>query len=269
MSAEGVLSELFDIGGNIGHIWLMAGFVSLLMFGVFRFFFRPRRIQATSFDWRILRHELICSALTLGMSGYIFGLLRRALGTGGRRSFAEDPAAWWEIGFEFAVYFFAFDLYFYLLHRLMHMGPLYTLIHKTHHRSLAPNPLTAFSFNPIEGALTGGFLSVFLASFQVHRPSLFLIVSFQPFMSMFVHAGHEIFPRWWYRTWFTKWFLTSMFHDQHHQYFNCNYGGFTTLWDRLFGTVNPSFEDDFERLKARVAPAPMPAVIAVGTASDL
>ncbi len=263
MSFERLLDRIVDLGGNVVSQWLVVGVVALLIYGVFRRFFRPRRIQETPFNWRILRHELIFSALTLSVSGLIFGVLRRALG-GGRRVFAEDPAAWWEIGFEFAVYFFAFDLYFYLLHRLMHMGPLYTLIHKTHHRSTAPNPLTAFSFNPIEGALTGGFLSVFLTTFQVHRPALYLIVGFQPFMSMFVHAGHEIFPRWWYKTWLTKWFLTSMFHDQHHQLYHCNYGGFTTLWDRVFGTVNPTFEADFDRLKARVARDPIPAAIAVG-----
>ena len=60
----------------------------------------------------------------------------------------------------------------------------------------------------------------------------------------------RFFPRWWYRSWLTKWFLTPMFHDQHHQLFHCNYGGFTTIWDRVFGTVNPAFEADYERLKA-------------------
>jgi sterol desaturase/sphingolipid hydroxylase (fatty acid hydroxylase superfamily) len=36
-----------------------------------------------------------------------------------------------------------------------------------------------------------------------------------------------------------------MFHDQHHQYFRYNYGGFTTIWDRVFGTVRPRFMEDF------------------------
>lgn len=263
-----MLDRLAKTAGNIGEVWLMAAIVSALIFVVFRGFFRVRRIQATRFDWRIFLHEVVCSALTLGTSGLVIGLLWRTFRQGGQLSFTDGPAAWWQIGLEFTVYFFAFDLYFYLLHRLMHVGPFYTLIHKTHHRSTAPYPLTAFSFNPIEGALTGGFLPVFLAAFEVHRESLALIGTFQPFMSMFVHAGHEIFPRWWYRSWLTKWFLTSMWHDQHHQLFDCNYGGFTTLWDRLFGSVSPSFEADFDRFKARVARVRAPAVIAVGTASD-
>ena len=39
--------------------------------------------------------------------------------------------------------------------------------------------------------------------------------------------------------------------DQHHQFFTCNYGAFTTIWDRLFGTVRGRFEQDFVALKGR------------------
>src|SRR5262249_4624277 len=153
----------------------------------------------------------------------------------GSLSFVETPAGWWTSAGEFAVYFFAFDLYFYLLHRVMHLRPVFHLVHSTHHRSTAPVPLTAFSFNPLEGMLTGGFLPLFLAAFEVHRGSLAIISTFQPLMSLFVHCGHEFFPRWWYRSPVTGWLLTPAFHDRHHSAVDCNYGGFTTLWDRVFG----------------------------------
>src|SRR3546814_8430177 len=44
-------------------------------------------------------------------------------------------------------------------------------------------------------------------------------------------------PRWWNRSWATKWFITATFHDQHHRFFTGNYGGYTTIWDRLCGTM--------------------------------
>jgi sterol desaturase/sphingolipid hydroxylase (fatty acid hydroxylase superfamily) len=90
-------------------------------------------------------------------------------------------------------------------------------------------------------------LPVFLAAFEVHRESLALIAGFQPLMSIYVHCGHELLPRWWYRTPFTGWLLTPLFHDQHHSRVGSNYGGFTTIWDRVFGTVSPGFAADFER----------------------
>jgi sterol desaturase/sphingolipid hydroxylase (fatty acid hydroxylase superfamily) len=74
-----------------------------------------------------------------------------------------------------------------------------------------------------------------------------------PVLSMVVHSGHEVFPAWWYRSPLTKWLLTPMYHDQHHQLYHCNYGGFMTLWDRAFGTMNPRFDEDFARFKAGAA----------------
>jgi sterol desaturase/sphingolipid hydroxylase (fatty acid hydroxylase superfamily) len=245
-------TRMLDVGGSILETWAMVAVVwgALLMLA------RRFKIQRCGFDAGLLRHELLYSALTLGASAMTIGILWGALRRGGWMTFGDgDPTAWTIAG-EFAVYFFAFDFYFYAIHRAMHLRPVFHLVHSTHHRSTAPDPLTAFSFNPIEGILTGGFLPLFLSAFEVHRASLALIAGFQPLMSLFVHCGHEFFPRWWYRFPGTGWLLTPLFHDQHHSLVGCNYGGFTTLWDRVFGTVNPSYASDFESLDWRT---PKPA----------
>jgi sterol desaturase/sphingolipid hydroxylase (fatty acid hydroxylase superfamily) len=71
-----------------------------------------------------------------------------------------------------------------------------------------------------------------------------------------VHAGYEFLPRWWTKSWLTRWFISTTFHDQHHRFFSCNYGGYTTIWDWVFGTVRPTFLSDFDLVKARLsAPA--------------
>jgi hypothetical protein len=62
-------------------------------------------------------------------------------------------------------------------------------------------------------------------------------------------CGYEDFCRWWNKSWATKWFITATFHDQHHRYFICNFGGITMIWDRVCGIMRPKFEADFERLK--------------------
>jgi sterol desaturase/sphingolipid hydroxylase (fatty acid hydroxylase superfamily) len=238
----GAWSRLLDVGESILEAWAMVAVVWVFLLVLCRRF----KIQRTRFDPALLRHELVYSALTLGASAATIGVLWGALRRSGQMSFASGEAAWWTVAGEFAVYFFAFDLYFYVLHRIMHLGPVYRWVHATHHRSTAPDPLTAFSFNPIEGMLTGGFLPVFLSAFEVHRESLALIAGFQPLMSLFVHCGHEFFPRWWFRFPATGWLLTPLFHDQHHSLVGCNYGGFTTIWDRIFGTVSPGYVADFE-----------------------
>src|SRR3546814_11211766 len=75
-------------------------------------------------------------------------------------------------------------------------------------------------------------------------------------MGLYVHSGYEFMPRWWNRSWATKWFITATFHDQHHRFFTGNYGGYTTIWDRLCGTMRPRFEADFDTVKARSHPVP-------------
>jgi lathosterol oxidase len=77
-----------------------------------------------------------------------------------------------------------------------------------------------------------------------------LIVPTNVIMGVYVHLGYEFFPRWWHKSWTTKWFITTTFHDRHHRYFNFNYGGYTTIWDRICGTIRPKFEADFDSVKA-------------------
>jgi lathosterol oxidase len=72
-------------------------------------------------------------------------------------------------------------------------------------------------------------------------------------MGLYVHSGYEFFPRWWNKTWATKWFITATFHDHHHHYFKWNFGGYTTIWDWICGTVRPNFEQDYEQIKSRAS----------------
>ena len=251
-------ARMLDVGGSILRMWAMVSVVWVLLLVLARRF----KIQRTGFDAKLLRHELLFSALTLGASAMTIGILWGALRRAGHMTFTEGAPTGWVVLGEFAVYFFVFDLYFYALHRVMHLGPVFHWVHATHHRSMAPDPLTAFSFNPLEGILTGGFLPIFLAVFEVHRESLGAIATFQPLMSLFVHSGHEFFPRWWYRLPATGWLQTPLFHDRHHSLVGYNYGGFTTLWDRVFGTVAPSFRPDFESREWR---APVPSAAPLST----
>src|SRR3546814_9973104 len=97
---------------------------------------------------------------------------------------------------------------------------------------------------------------MFLAVFTVHYATMALILPTNIVMGLYVHSGYEFMPRWWNRSWATKWFITATFHDQHHRFFTGNYGGYTTIWDRLCGTMRTRFEADFDKVKARSNPVP-------------
>jgi sterol desaturase/sphingolipid hydroxylase (fatty acid hydroxylase superfamily) len=244
-------------------LWMwITGFavVAGILFSAFRGFFLARKIQPNGFRWRIFRNEIFFAAINLGVSGFVIGGLTRFLQHHGWIVFNKAPTSWWVIGLEYAFYFFAFDTYFYWFHRLMHIEPIYRWVHKIHHYSISPNPLTTLSVSPLESLINGGFVPLFTALFMVHEPTMALIAPTNIIMGIYVHAGFEFFPRWWNKSWATKWFITTTFHDQHHRYFGFNYGGYTTIWDRICGTMRPKFEADFDQIKLRAGAAlPVPA----------
>ncbi len=253
--------QLFLESGNaVVSLWLGIFLVSSLLIAASRLFayVRTVKIQSRKVRWSILRHELLWSACNVFGATFVLQLLSSWLVEQGYLQINPAPAAWYVVALEFALYFFIFDLYFYIVHRTLHTEPLYRWVHKTHHRSVSPNPLTYASMSPLEGIAEGLVIPLFLACFTVHETSTYFILPFASLMGLYVHCGYEFAPRWWYRLPVTKWVITPMYHDQHHQFFTCNYGAYTTIWDRLFGTMRERFEQDFLQLKNRRA-VPEPA----------
>ena len=243
--------QQFITGNSALARWLLLFVIAGLLYAVFRSYLRARKIQPNGFRWKTFRNEIFFAILNLAIGATILGYITSTWTAKGIITFNKAPTTWWVVGLEYAAYFFAFDTYFYWFHRLMHLEPIYTWVHKIHHRSTSPNMLTTLSVSPIESIINGGFLALFTAAVTVHSSTMMLIGPTNIFMGLYVHAGYEFFPRWWNKTWLTKWFITTTFHDQHHRYFNWNYGGYTTIWDWICGTVRPKFLTDFDQIKAR------------------
>lgn len=249
-----IVDTLLQPAANaVVSLWIGIFILSSLLLVVSRLFSYVRRvkIQRRPIGWAMVRHELFWSAFNVFGTTCVLSALSAWLVGKGYLQIDTSPAAWYVVVYEFALYFFIFDLYFYLVHRLIHIEPLYTWVHKTHHRSLCPQPLSYASMTPLEGIAEGLVIPLFLTLFTVHQTSTLFILPFASLMGLYVHCGYEFAPRWWYRLPFTRWLITPMYHDQHHQYFTCNYGAYTTLWDRLFGTMRARFEQDFLKLKDR------------------
>jgi sterol desaturase/sphingolipid hydroxylase (fatty acid hydroxylase superfamily) len=246
--------------GNPLFRWLIIFVIVGLFATIFRSFFRARKIQPNGFRWRTFRNEALFGIINLATAGAVLGFISATLTKSGLVVFDRSPVSGWVVALEYAAYFFGFDAYFYWFHRLMHVEPVYRWVHKLHHYSISPNALTTLSVNPLESLINGGFVPLFTVLFAVHAPTMALIAPTNIIMGLYVHSGYEFFPRWWQKSWATKWFITATFHDQHHKYFNYNYGGYTTIWDWVCGTVRPKFEADFAQLKARLGRPLSPAV---------
>jgi sterol desaturase/sphingolipid hydroxylase (fatty acid hydroxylase superfamily) len=237
------------------RLWFVLFLASGLVAGIVSGFFRARKIQPKGFKWKTFRNEGFFAAINLVASGFLIGAPMAWLSSNGYIAVDKGPVDWWRIAIEYALYFFLFDTWFYWLHRWMHNEPFYTYIHKLHHFSTSPNLLTTLSVNPVESLINGGFVPLFLVAMSfihpVHESAMGLITPTNIVMGLYVHSGYELFPRWWNKSWASKWFITATFHDQHHKYFTANFGGYTTIWDRLCGTMRPKFEADFDKLKSR------------------
>jgi Delta7-sterol 5-desaturase len=61
------------------------------------------------------------------------------------------------------------------------------------------------------------------------------------------HLGVEPFPKAWVRLPLIRLISTSTFHAEHHGDRHHNFGFYTLIWDRLFGTISPDYLRDFER----------------------
>lgn len=250
---ESLYSIFLDSGNAIATTWIGVFIVSMALLALSRIFnnVRQLKIQKRKYSLSTFRHEIMWSALNIGIASFVLTQYSSWLVDRGYLQTIAAPASWYFILFEFALYFFMYDFYFYCVHRLIHVEPLYTWIHKTHHYSTSPNPLSSSSMTPIEGIAEGLAIPTFLALVTVHEASSYMIIPFATLMGLYVHCGYEVMPRWWYKSPLTSWFITPMFHDQHHQFFKCNYGAYTTIWDRVFGSVRPRFHQDFDQVKAR------------------
>nr|WP_249809029.1 sterol desaturase family protein [Bradyrhizobium sp. 137] len=142
------------------------------------------------------------------------------------------------------------ELHFYLIHRLIHMGPLYQVIHKVHHNNVNPGPWSGLSMHTFEHIV---YFSCVLINFVV--PSNPLHAMFQ-----LMHAAlapvkaHNGFDRIVMGD--EKYIDTdNYFHYLHHKYFEVNYGERTIPFDKWFGTAHDgSPEADqamYKRMRAK------------------
>ncbi len=143
------------------------------------------------------------------------------------------------------------DLYFYLMHRAVHSKKLYPIIHKVHHLSHNPSPLAAFSFHPFEALCE--FLVFPIVAFTIpHTLSALAVWMFtMALFNAYGHLGFELYPRSFATHPVGRWINTSVSHNMHHKFATQNYGLYTLVWDRIFGTVHKKYEETFAEVTSR------------------
>jgi Delta7-sterol 5-desaturase len=144
------------------------------------------------------------------------------------------------------IMFFLHDAYFYWTHRLMHHRLLFRWFHRVHHRSVSTSPWTSFSFSPLEALVQVAIVPIFSLIIPVSPFWITAFFVFSLIYNVYGHLGYELYPKRFQHHWLGRWVNTAVHHDLHHQRPRGSYGLYLTLWDRLMGTMNQDYDQQFD-----------------------
>ena len=191
----------------------------------------------------ISREEYFLAGLCVLMNGVV-AIVGIVLWRAGVLQVRQDID--WRVLVDTVVLITGMDFLMYVFHRVAHLPILFPLVHRTHHRYENPRPLTLFVLNPLEVLGFGGLLIVLLWLYPSSVEGILIYLALNMIFGMIGHLGVEPFPRLWTRWSLTRLISTSTFHAEHHQDKGHNFGFYTLIWDRLFGTLSPDYVAEFE-----------------------
>jgi Delta7-sterol 5-desaturase len=255
------LQGFFDILMKIGsRYFLLAGIAFLLLYVLFRKKMAHQKIQPRFPKPSDYGREVVYSILTMCIFAGIVFIMLKVPGIRKHTTLYLHIAdyGWTYFWLAFPIMFFMHDAYFYFSHRLMHHKKLFKTFHLIHHKSTNPSPWAAYAFHPLEALVEAGIYVLFLFTIPVHILHIGLFFLFMIVYNVYGHTGWELYPKGFSKHWLGRWINTSVNHNQHHQYFKGNYGLYTLIWDRLFGTVRKDYDEKFEEVKSRRS-APVPS----------
>ena len=137
-------------------------------------------------------------------------------------------------------------VHFEVQHRLLHWPPLFRWVHFRHHRNVNLAPWSGLTQHPVEHVVDQSdcMIFLFIPSHPVH---VIFQLMYHGVNGPVTHTGYDGI-----RLSKTRRFeIGDFFHHLHHRYFDCNYGGYDTPWDRLFGSFHDGTEEGDRLIQAR------------------
>ncbi|SIO36846.1 sterol desaturase family protein [Chitinophaga niabensis] len=142
----------------------------------------------------------------------------------------------WKVITDFLLLFFAMDLLMFVFHFIIHKTFLFKIVHQLHHEAVHPKPIDLFILHPVETMAFGGMwlALLLLYPFNIYAIVIYLVVNVV--FGLTGHLGMEPLPAAVRNLPVVRYLGTSTFHHDHHQDVQYNFGFYTSIWDRLFGT---------------------------------
>lgn len=189
---------------------------------------QPDRWPSRAILWR----DLAWGSFNLLWASTLSGLFTHYMVAGGRTAVYFSPTERgipWLIG-STVLYFCIVEFLLYWSHRLFHTPFLFRWIHRWHHRTVAPTALNSPSMHPAEYLVYQMLTALPLFFLPLYGGSVMLILLLNFSAGMLQHSGVLIYLG-------IPGVPSTLFHDDHHRYFHCNYGLTFTIIDRLYGTL--------------------------------
>ena len=174
----------------------------------------------------------LLSSFNVALGGTFSGALIYAITQGFETPIYTDVA---EYGWAYTLLsgvglFILNDAGAYYVHRALHTKTLFRLIHRHHHRYVATSPYVTVAVHPLElmALQASSFLPLFV--FPFHAGAIGAVLVYILVLNIVDHSGVRLRSS-------LPWQGPSMYHDDHHVHFHCNFGQHLMLWDRLHGTL--------------------------------
>lgn len=220
--------------GGIVILWIVASFYH------FRYYVRRAHEPEA---WKCQSHRFlrpdqqrtaaIRSTLNLALGGFITGNLVYAWMQGWQapKLFLDPHTYGWAYTLISPVlYFVLSDMLAYYFHRGLHAKPLFRHIHRYHHKFVATSPWVTTAMHPLEFVIlqASAFIPIFVL--PIHAFGVAAVLVYALVFNIIDHSGVRLTSR-------IPWQGPSMYHDDHHSCFHCNFGQHLQIWDRLHGTL--------------------------------
>lgn len=189
---------------------------------------QPDRWLTSSNEW----HEFILGSTNMLIGSAASGVISCYIMNGGYTSLYTNinDRGWLYLALSIPALFMYNEAVSYYPHRLFHYPWLYRRIHKLHHRYGSPTIYSTVAMHPLEFLMYQTFLAL-PAFFVPLHPAVFVsVLLYGYYYGMMDHSGIKMSAMW-------PWQPSSMFHDDHHRHFHCNFGFNTLLFDRFHDTL--------------------------------
>lgn len=145
------------------------------------------------------------------------------------------------------------EFLYYWLHRALHHHFLYSRYHSHHHASIVTEPITSVIHPFIEELVYFVLFSLpFFAMAFTRTLSMTSAVGYLLFIDVMNYMGHcnfEVVPKWVFERFpLLKYLMyTSSYHLLHHTQFRTNYTLFMPIYDYIYGTMDKSTNELYEK----------------------